>query len=111
MLVRSNDKFIAAAEEDEIGWDDDSDEEDEGADATKTDFSKKPASVRSSSTIQPPAQSSLKPADARTSDDKSQADSEASYDVVGAASGKTTQAPNSPKESRKEAEDSDDDWE
>lgn len=72
----------------------------------------KPASVRSSTTIQPSAKdTSLKPTESRRSnDEKSQADSEASYDVVGAASGKTSQAPSSPKEPKK-ADDSDDDWE
>ena len=53
----------------------------------------------------------LKPTEVRKSnDEKSQADSEASYDVVGATSGKTSQAPNSPKDPKK-ADDSDDDWE
>lgn len=45
-----------------------------------------------------------------SNDEKSQADSEASYDVVGAASGKTSQGPSSPKDAKK-ADDSDDDWE
>jgi hypothetical protein len=113
----------AASAEDEVGWGDDSDDETDTkpADAAKT------ASVASSTTIQPTpppaaaaltpaapaaaAQSSLKPTEGRRSnDEKSQADSEASYDVVGAASGKTSQAPNSPKELKK-ADDSDDDWE
>ncbi|KAM0355784.1 hypothetical protein ACHAPU_000171 [Fusarium lateritium] len=54
-----------------------------------------------STTVQPPAKNLLKPTEPRKSnDEKSQADSEASYDVVGATSGKTTQTPNSPKESK-----------
>lgn len=100
---------IAASAEDEVGWGDDSDDE-------ETTPVKKPTSVESSTTIQPPtqkapAQSSLKPTEARKSnDEKSQADSDTSYDVVGATSGKTSQAPNSPKDAKK-ADDSDDDWE
>lgn len=100
---------LAAEEEDEVGWGDDSDDE-------ESTPAKKPASVTSSTTIQPPAQkapekSSLKPNESRKSnDEKSQADSDTSYDVVGAASGKTSQAPNSPKDAKK-ADDSDDDWE
>ncbi|KAG5769469.1 hypothetical protein H9Q72_003273 [Fusarium xylarioides] len=75
-----------------------------------------------------PAKTLLKPTEPRKSnDEKSQADSEASYDVVGAASGKTTQTPNSPKDpkdakkkeessdeeddSEEDDSDSDEDWE
>ena len=72
---------------------------------------KRPRQFASSATIQPSGQNLLKPTESRKSnDEKSQADSEASYDVVGATSGKTSQAPNSPKESRK-GDESDDDWE
>lgn len=83
----------------------------------------RPASAESSRTIHPPASNVankelLKPSEPRKSnDEKSQADSDTSYDVVGAASGKTSQAPNSPKEARKDddSDDSDDsdeeDWE
>jgi hypothetical protein len=52
----------------------------------------------------------LTAAESRKSDEKSQADSDTSYDMVGAASGNPSQAPNSPKESRK-GDDSDEDWE
>lgn len=56
--------------------------------------------------------SSLKPAESRKSnDEKSQADSEASYDVVGERSGVPSQAPSSPKESRKGDDSDDEDWE
>lgn len=68
-------------------------------------------SAESSTTLHPPAPaavSSLKPR--KSNDEKSQPDSEASYDVVGAQSGVPSQAPNSPKESKKDDE-SDDDWE
>ncbi|KAF4463055.1 hypothetical protein FALBO_10116 [Fusarium albosuccineum] len=82
------------------------------APAAKAKTEPKVASAASSTTIQPPAgKNLLKPTEPRKSnDEKSQADSEASYDVVGATSGKTTQTPNSPKDSKKE-DDSDDDWE
>lgn len=102
------DSAQAASAEDEVGWDDDSDE------AVPKEASKdkdKATSATSSTTLQPQGQIPSKPAESRKSnDEKSVADSEASYDVVGAASGKTSQAPNSPKEGKK-AEDSDDDWE
>lgn len=104
--------LLAAAEEDDVGWGDDSDDEETTA-PNAAGSGEKPASIRSSTTIQPSAQNTLHPTQSRKSNDeeKSQsADSEASYDVVGAASGKTSQAPNSPKDSKK-ADDSDDDWE
>lgn len=51
----------------------------------------------------------LKPAESRKShDEKSQADSDASYDVV---SGAPSRAPNSPKESRKGDDSEEEDWE
>lgn len=115
----SNSCIVAASTEDEVGWGDESDDEEatpaKSESVEKTPSEKpapeKAASIASSTTIHPSAQSSLKPIESRKSnDEKSQADSEASYDVVGATSGKTTQAPNSPKELKK-AEDSDDDWE
>lgn len=57
------------------------------------------------------ASASLKPTDSRRSEDgKSQADSDASYDLV---SGATSRAPGSPKEGRakKEEDDEEEDWE
>ncbi|CEI60955.1 hypothetical protein FVEN_g2406 [Fusarium venenatum] len=149
--ARRRDLLKAASAEDDVAWsDDDSDNDsDDSADTstpvTKTKVEPKtelktenktvpkaapatPATpvTASSNTTQPPAKPLLKPAEPRKSnDEKSQADSEASYDVVGAASGKTTQTPNSPKDSKdpkKKAEssdeedsdddsDSDEDWE
>ncbi|KAK3941637.1 BSD domain-containing protein 1-B [Diplogelasinospora grovesii] len=134
--ARRRDLLKAASAEEEVGWDDDSedensedeDSEDEGSEdegsedeedapsktVTKLD---RPASRESSSTIHPPtaAQGLLKPSEPRKSnDEKSQADSEASYDVVGARSGVPSQAPNSPKESGKSDDDDDseeEDWE
>ncbi|KAM5346616.1 hypothetical protein ACJ41O_009621 [Fusarium nematophilum] len=111
--ARRRDLLKAASAEDDVGWDDDSDDDsnDNSTPAAKAETEPKPASAASSTTIHPPAQNLLKPTEPRKSnDEKSQADSEASYDVVGATSGKTTQTPNSPKDAKKE-EDSDDDWE
>ncbi|KAK2061303.1 BSD domain-containing protein [Colletotrichum caudatum] len=121
--TRRRDLLKAASAEDEVGWDDD-DSEDEAASAPASapaaaptpkveQKQVRPPSAESSTTIQPPAQSSgLKPAaeSRKSNDEKSQADSDTSYDVVGATSGVPSQAPNSPKDSRK-ADDSDDDWE
>jgi hypothetical protein len=45
-----------------------------------------------------------------SADDRSVADSEASYDLVGTRSGISSQAPGSPREKDK-GEESDDDWE
>jgi BSD domain-containing protein len=70
-----------------------------------------PAAAAAPATAAAPA-SSLKPAESRKSnDEKSQADSEASYDVVGERSGVPSQAPSSPKESRKGDDSDDEDWE
>ncbi|TQV98185.1 BSD domain-containing protein [Cordyceps javanica] len=101
---RRKELLKAAAAEDEVGWDDDESEDEAAA-------PKKPASVESSTTINPKKEGLLKPNEMRKSnDERSQADSEASYDVVGGASGLPSQAASSPKESRKD-DDSDDDWE
>ncbi|TGJ88530.1 hypothetical protein E0Z10_g232 [Xylaria hypoxylon] len=135
--ARRRDLLKAASAEEEIGWGDeeseeDSDEEsDEESDAEEsdeeappnkpTDKIQRPGSAESSTTIHPPTGKSthLKPSEPRKSnDEKSQADSDTSYDVVGAASANPSQAPsqtpsqapNSPKDSRK-AENSDDDSE
>lgn len=120
--------LTAASAEDDVAWsDDESDEDSDDSDDTSTPAAKDKnvlktepqaeskaepttepttepkvaASANPSSTAQSPAKNLLKPTEPRKSnDEKSQADSEASYDVVGAASGKTTQTPNSPKESK-----------
>ncbi len=105
--LNATNKPQAAEAEEDVGWGDSDDETDLG----KEVHAKRAASATSSTTLQPKGEGLLKPTESRKSnDEKSQADSEASYDVVGAASGKTSQAPNSPKEVRKD-DDSDDDWE
>ncbi|KAF4595635.1 BSD domain protein [Ophiocordyceps camponoti-floridani] len=103
---RRRDLLKAASAEDDVGWDDDS--EDEAAEGNKP-AKTKAASVTSSTTIHPKQGKATE--SRKSNDEKSVADSsEASYDVVGAASAKTSQAPSSPKESKR-ADDSDDDWE
>ena len=125
--------------EDEVAWssgsedDDDSEDEDSGSENknySSTTKTAKPAEktgtpdlAKSQTTIKPEAdEDRLKPAQPRRSnDEKSVADSDASYDVV---SGATSRAPGSPKEKEKEKkgekdgkkkveeeESEDDDWE
>jgi hypothetical protein len=76
----------------------------------------RPASTESSTTLHPATQPQdpalLKPEESRKShDEKSQADSDGSYDVVGAASGAPSHAPGSPKDSRKGDDSEEEDWE
>ena len=101
-----------------MAWDEDSDDEATPAKAaTKANEVGRPASAGSSTTLHPSTQPTekthLKPEEAKrkSQDEKSQADSEGSYDVVGAASGAPSHAPNSPKESRKGDDSEDEDWE
>ncbi|KAL2260937.1 hypothetical protein VTK26DRAFT_4921 [Humicola hyalothermophila] len=115
--ARRRDLLKAASAEEEVGWDEDSDDEAEAEAAPKKESTtqNRPGSTESSTTIQPPSAGAglLKPSEPRKSnDEKSTAGSDASYDVVGAASGVPSQAPGSPKESRKADDDSDEeDWE
>lgn len=106
----------AASAEEEVGWDEDSEDEAASPNNSKTDNKTgRPGSTDSSTTIHPPssaAQNLLKPlAPRKSNDEKSQADSDVSYDVVGVASGNPSQAPNSPKDSRKGDESDEEDWE
>ncbi|KAE9380601.1 hypothetical protein N431DRAFT_459522 [Stipitochalara longipes BDJ] len=109
-------KGATASAEEEVGWDEDSDDET----STKIVKSKvepaRPASTASSTTLHPATQTPdpalLKPEESRKShDEKSQADSDGSYDVVGAASGAPSHAPGSPKDSRKGDDSEEEDWE
>lgn len=108
-------KGAVASTEEEVGWDEDS--EDETTKVTKPQAEPvRPASTESSTTLHPAiqarAESLLKPEEPRKShDEKSQADSDGSYDVVGAASGAPSRAPNSPKDSRKGDDSEEEDWE
>ncbi|KAI9893990.1 MAG: hypothetical protein M1814_004760 [Vezdaea aestivalis] len=103
-----------AATEEEVSWDADSD--DEIPQLTKS--SARPGSTASSTTLHPStAPSTATPVIAinkpsRSSHDAvSQPDSDASYDVVGAASGAPSHAPGSPREVKKPGDESDEDWE
>ncbi|KAJ6095825.1 hypothetical protein N7486_006571 [Penicillium sp. IBT 16267x] len=91
----------ATAEDEEVGWDDDSDVE-----------SVSPATPQVSAGAQSLAPEAQKAEPRRSNDQHSQADSESSYDVVSGAASRT---PGSPKEKSSttdsKAEDSDDDWE
>ncbi|KAI0026245.1 BSD-domain-containing protein [Xylariomycetidae sp. FL0641] len=100
-------------DDDSLSWGG-SDDEEASAPSKATDNPKRPGSTESSTTIHPPAvkdKTHLKPLEPRKSnDERSQADSDTSYDVVGAASGNPSQAPSSPKEGRNAEESDEDDW-
>ncbi|PLB55631.1 BSD domain protein [Aspergillus steynii IBT 23096] len=93
-------------EEEEVAWDDDSDDETDSPStpqvkSTKTDEAQSSAPATEKNNL-------LKPNEPRRSNDQqSQADSESSYDVV---SGATSRTPASPKDKTKD-DDSDEDWE
>lgn len=107
-------------EEEEVGWDDDSEPESDESDESESPStpqvksSKANAATPTQGTPDPAAANkTLKPNEHRRSNDQqSQADSESSYDVV---SGTTSRTPGSPKEKSPAADakgdDSDDDWE
>ena len=106
------DIVIATANDtEEVAWDEDSDDED---DKNSTPQTAVPQLVTqntndSSATVnqsRPAVAGGLKPEGRRSHDEKSVADSEASYDIV---SGAPSRAASSPKE--KKAEESDEDWE
>jgi len=109
-------KGAAASAEEEVGWDEDSDDETIMKVAKPKVEPIRPASTESSTTLHPATQPQdpalLKPEESRKShDEKSQADSDGSYDVVGAASGAPSHAPGSPKDSRKGDDSEEEDWE
>ncbi|KAI0010380.1 BSD-domain-containing protein [Xylariaceae sp. FL0662B] len=111
--ARRRDLLKAASAEEDIGWGEESD--DEAPAGKSTDKPARPGSTASSKTLHPStSKATLKASEPRKSnDEKSQPDSDtSSYDLVGATSGNPSQAPSSPKESRKvddSDEDSDDD--
>ncbi|KAK7736572.1 hypothetical protein SLS53_007004 [Cytospora paraplurivora] len=120
--ARRRDLLKAAAAEEEVSWDEDSEDEAAESSTTKAAEHRRQGSTESSTTIHPPPTTTtttkapsnlLKPTEPRKSnDERSQPDSETSYDIVGAASGAPSNAPNSPKEGRKADDDSDEeDWE
>lgn len=100
-----------------IGWDDDSDDEDQAstpqqssqpaptASENPEETSKPPSSTTNPNPEEPQEPASLKPAESRRSQDaQSQPDSDTSYDLV---SGATSMAPGSPKKD----DDEEEDWE
>ncbi|KAJ5634407.1 hypothetical protein N7528_002249 [Penicillium herquei] len=93
----------ANADDEEVGWDDDSDSESESPSTPQ---------VRPGTQNLAPSKEAEKIEPRRSNDQQSQADSESSYDVVSGAASRT---PGSPKEKSpttdSKAEDSDDDWE
>ncbi|KAL2819670.1 BSD-domain-containing protein [Aspergillus granulosus] len=93
-------------EDEEVGWDDDSDEDTESPSTPQISDKTKASKA---DTTKPSADANLlKPSEPRRSNDQvSQADSESSYDLV---SGATSRTPASPKE-KSQDDDSDDDWE
>ena len=93
-------------DEEEVKWDDDSDDE---TDSPSTPQVKSSANkTKTPAAAAPTDKDTLKPTEPRRSNDQqSQPDSESSYDLV---SGATSRTPASPKEKPKDDE-SDDDWE
>ncbi|KAJ5773257.1 hypothetical protein N7457_008153 [Penicillium paradoxum] len=94
-------KGANAEDEEEVGWDDDSDSEPQSPSTPQ---------VRPGAQTLTAAKDSQKSEPRRSNDQQSQADSESSYDVV---SGTVSRTPGSPKEKSPaaKADDSDEDWE
>jgi hypothetical protein len=96
-------KGANAEDDEEVGWDDDSDSESESPSTPQ---------VRPDSQKLAAGNATLKAEPRRSNDQQSQADSESSYDVVSGAASRT---PGSPKEKSpttgSKADDSDEDWE
>lgn len=106
MLIDSLIGAHTAADEEEVGWDEESDSESE---SPSTPNVKSKPSAASSQNLTVVNDSNLLSEPRRSHDQHSQPDSESSYDVV---SGATSQTPASPREkSSAKAEESDDDWE
>lgn len=108
LLVCTNDDDLGATAEteEEVAWDDDEEEE-------STTPQPNAKASESTTTLNAPATTSndlLKPKESRRSEEenKSVADSDASYDIV---SGATSRAMGSPKDKEKKEDESDDDWE
>lgn len=108
-VLLTEDTGAVADTEEEVAWDDD--EEDDQSSTPNTGANKQ-ASVSTTTLNATAANDLLRPKESRRSEDenKSVADSDASYDLV---SGATSRATGSPKEPKKELKDneSDDDWE
>jgi hypothetical protein len=99
----------APADEEEVGWDEDSD--DDSPTPSKSTTANLAASKETLKPASTPDNANLKPDQPRRSnDEKSVADSDASYDLV---SGATSRAPGSPQDKKKAAaeESDEEDWE
>ncbi|KAK4508693.1 hypothetical protein PRZ48_002432 [Zasmidium cellare] len=108
---RRKEVLKGASTEEEVGWDDDDEEEPEKSSTPQPHHKASESTTTLNATAAPTNPDLLKPKEPRRSEDenKSVADSDASYDLV---SGATSRATGSPKEATKKAdEDSDDDWE
>ena len=110
--MKANNRVATATDTEQVVWDEDSDDEDNKSSTPQTappkivmrDTNDSSTTLNQTQTATP---GGLKPAEGRRShDEKSVADSEASYDIV---SGAPSRAASSPKE--RKAEESDEDWE
>ncbi|KAH8816155.1 BSD domain protein [Xylogone sp. PMI_703] len=111
--ARRKDLLKAATTEEDIAWDEDSSSETEEskskAASSKAASHHRTPSEGSQRTLHPTTTQQPKSTEPRKSnDEKSQADSDTSYDVVGAASGAPSQAPSRAPNSPKDNRDSDD---
>lgn len=101
MLTLSKHIDANAEDEEEVGWDDDSDSEDQSPSTPQ---------VQTGDQTLAPSKETPKAEPRRSNDGQSQADSESSYDVVSGTASKTPGSPKE-KESAAKADESDDDWE
>ncbi|CAG8892610.1 unnamed protein product [Penicillium egyptiacum] len=95
-------KGANAEDEEEVGWDDDSDSESQSPSTPQ---------VRSGSQTLAPTKETQKAEPRRSNDLHSQADSESSYDVVSGAASRTPGSPKEKSPTAAKADDSDEDWE
>lgn len=104
-------KASTPADEEEVSWDEDSDSDAESPASSTPEATKAPTAnlAASTKTLKPEATPAEQPR--RSNDEKSVADSDASYDLV---SGATSRAPGSPQDRKKDAvaeESDEEDWE
>ncbi|KAI1834422.1 hypothetical protein DTO006G1_55 [Penicillium roqueforti] len=95
-------KGANAEDEEEVGWDDDSDSESQSPSTPH---------VRSGAQTLAPTKETQKAEPRRSNDQQSQADSESSYDVVSGAASRTPGSPKEKSPSAAKADESDEDWE
>ncbi|KAJ5835658.1 hypothetical protein N7447_001684 [Penicillium robsamsonii] len=95
-------KGATAEDEEEVGWDDDSDSESQSPSTPQ---------VPSEAQTLAPTKETLKAEPRRSHDQHSQADSESSYDVVSGAASRTPGSPKEKSPTAAKADESDEDWE